>query len=336
MNQFLNAVKPTIDGGGQIFLVSTSDKTRPASTFKNLFRAAMQGVGDYQHVFLPWWARPERDAAWYARTKAEMYAQRGTHDDCFAEYPATAEEALAAEQLDRRIPLGWLEGCLDTEGATYGHDVSCPYGHEPSGLAFRVPAVPGLVVWETPVPGRRYVIGADPAEGNPNSDDSAAVVLDGITWTQVAEVAGKFEPSVFALYLAEVGAWYNTADVLAERNNHGHLLIRKLQEDGRLRLLHGYDGKPGWLSNIKGKPLLYGLLADALRDGACTVRSSETAAQIASIEASALRAPEGLHDDRADAYALAVAGLAWQGQVEASAVAPAADPLAVYDQTDGW
>ncbi len=41
LSQFFNAVKPTIDAGGQLFLVSTSDKKRPISTFKNLFRAAV-------------------------------------------------------------------------------------------------------------------------------------------------------------------------------------------------------------------------------------------------------------------------------------------------------
>jgi hypothetical protein len=40
LGQFLNGVKPTIDAGGKLFLVSTSDKRRPVSTFKNLFRAA--------------------------------------------------------------------------------------------------------------------------------------------------------------------------------------------------------------------------------------------------------------------------------------------------------
>jgi hypothetical protein len=43
LNEFLNGVKPTIDGGGQLFLVSTSDKSSPVSTFKNLFRAAVKG-----------------------------------------------------------------------------------------------------------------------------------------------------------------------------------------------------------------------------------------------------------------------------------------------------
>ena len=43
LSQFLNGVKPTIDAGGQLFLISTSDKKRPISTFKNLFRAAVSG-----------------------------------------------------------------------------------------------------------------------------------------------------------------------------------------------------------------------------------------------------------------------------------------------------
>ncbi len=320
LSQFLNGVKPTIDAGGQLFLVSTADKKRPVSTFKNLFRAAVVGTGEYRPLFLPWWARPGRDERWRAAVQAEMFAQRGTNDDFYAEYPGTPEEALAAEQLDRRLPFDWLKRCLDLERAW---------------LAGQGPAVPGLVVWEAPVDGRRYVIGVDPAEGNPNSDESAACVLDAEGWAQVAVVAGKIEPSLFAGYIDALGRWYNGAEVLAERNNHGHLLLRELERLGNLRLLAGYDGKVGWLSNIKGKPLLYGLLADAVRAGVCVVRDSETAVQLASIEASTLRAPAGLHDDRADAYALAVAGLAWQPAVTASDVVAQVDPLAGYDR-GGW
>jgi hypothetical protein len=136
-------------------------------------------------------------------------------------------------------------------------------------------------VWAAPIAGRRYVIGADPAEGN----------------------------------------------------NHGHLLIRELQHLGNLRVLDGYNGTPGWLSHIKGKPLLYGLLADAVRDGVCTIRGSQTAAQVASIEASTLNAPEGLMDDRADAYALAVAALAWRPPAGASTLVAQGDPLQEYDRS---
>ena len=271
-----------------------------------MFRASLQGVGDYRHIVLPWHARPDRDARWHAVTKAEMFAQRGTDDDFFAEYPGTPEDALAPEQLDRRLPLAWVLAISETET-------------RPGELPL---AVPGLAAWAGVVAGRRYVIGVDPAEGNVHSDESVACVLDAETWAQVAVLACRVEPATFAGYVAQVAHYYNAADVLVERNNHGHLVIRELALAGGRRLLDGYDGRPGWLSNVKGKPLLYGLLAAAVKDGACRVRDLETANQLASVEASTLRAPVGLHDDRADAFALAVA-----------AVVAAGDPLA---EGVGW
>lgn len=321
LGRFLNGVKPTIDAGGKLFLVSTADKRRPLSVFKNLFRAAEQGTGDYRALFLPWWARPERDAAWYARTRAEMLAQRGAADDFYAEYPATPAEALAPEESDRRIAWRWVEAVLE----------SLPRLSVPGG-----PALAGLTLYAPPMPGRRYVIGADPAEGNPSGDDSAACVLEAESWAEVATLVGKLEPGRFAAALQALAVWYNEADILVERNNHGHSVLRALLDSGQVRVLAGHDGKPGWLSNVKGKALLYDAAAEAVRDGVCRIRSEQTAAQLASIEASSLRAPAGLADDRADAFALAVAALVYgRGRGEASSVARAPDPLAALDRP-GW
>jgi hypothetical protein len=306
---FLSGVKPTVDAGGQLFLVSTSDKRRPVSAFKNLYRAAAAGTGDYHPVFVPWRARPGRDAAWYRRTRAEMHAQRGSDDDFLAEYPASPEEALAPVQLDRRIPLAWLQAVTDLLPAVEDR---------------QAPPLAGLTVYAPPTPGAHYVIGADPAEGNPNSDASAACVVETATWAEVATLVGKLEPGVFAHALTQLARYYGGADVLVERNNHGHTVLRALLETGAVRVLPGYDGKPGWLSNVRGKPLLYDAAAEAIRDGACRVRSAETAAQLASIEAGTLRAPAGLHDDRADAFALALAALTTgHAHVTASTVAHA-------------
>ena len=318
LSAFLNGVKPTIDAGGKLFLVSTSDKKRPISTFKNLFRAALKGVGDYRPIFLPWHSRPGRDKVWHARTKAEMFAQRGTHDDFYAEYPETAEEALAPEQLDRRIPYDWLKEVVEEKMPL---------------RSLLAPAIPGLSVYEEAVEGKYYVIGVDPAEGNPNSDDSVATVLEVDSWAEVATLCGKFEPSVLAAFVDLLGTYYNQAEAMVERNNHGHTVIRVLKEGGVTRVLNGYDGKEGWLTNIKGKPLMYDALAEAVRDGVCRVRSVETASQLASIEASTLSAPEGLHDDRAMSFALAVAALAFGnvGSKESSSVPPV-DPLDDIDR----
>ena len=301
LSQFLNAVKPTIDAGGQLFLISTSDKKRPISTFKNLFRAAVAGHGDYKHVFLPWWARPGRDDAWRQSVQAEMFAQRGTNDDFFAEYPATPEEALAAEQLDRRLPLDWLKRCMQTElGGAAGRGSG---GAGPGGV--------GAAGAGPPLRDRRGSGRRQPQLGRICRVRAGCGELGA-----GGHARGQGRARAFAGYVDQVGMWFNGADVLPERNNHGHLFIREIERLGPSAGAAGLRRQPGWLSNIKGKPLFYGLLADAVHEGVCVVRDSETAVQLASIEASTLRAPEGLHDDRATAFALAGPGVEAAGAIE--------------------
>ena len=169
------------------------------------------------------------------------------------------------------------------------------------------PALPDLEIYALPQPGHRYVIGADPAEGNPTSDDSALTILDRDIGEEVAALAGKFQPSTFAANIDALGMWFNKADVLVERNNHGHAVLLGLRDHSGLYRLRGLDGHEGWLSNSKGKALLYDTTADAFREGTTQLRSFATFTQLASIEGATLRAADGEADDRADSYALACA-----------------------------
>ena len=171
----------------------------------------------------------------------------------------------------------------------------------------RPPAINGFDVYRLPEPSGCYVIGADPAEGNPNSDASALVVLNQHTGEECASLAGQFDPTVFAMHIDAVGQWYNRATVMVERGNHGHAVIMWLHEHSYLEILKGHDDKPGWLSSMKGKALLYTAAADAFREQETILHSFATFVQLSSIEGNTLRAPDGQHDDRADAYALALA-----------------------------
>jgi hypothetical protein len=162
------------------------------------------------------------------------------------------------------------------------------------------------VIYLEPEPGRSYIGGVDPAEGNPTSDPSAATFLDAETGEEVAHLVGQFEPSTMASYVDQVGRYYNNAALMVERNNHGHAVLLWLRDHSSLECLEGRDGKDGWLSNSQGKALLYSTAADAFRDEDTTVHSFLTYTQLSSIEGSSLRAPEGEHDDRADSYALAL------------------------------
>lgn len=293
----LNAVKPTIDAGGRMWLISTVDKSQPMSRFKAIYRAATESANAYASIFLPWQARPGRTPEWYEAQKADALANTGSLDDLHQEYPATDVEALAPRSLDKRIPHEWLHAC---------------YARRPALTLPTAPALPSLVVWAQPTRGRRYVIGADPAEGNPTSDESALCVLDKITGAQVAELAGRFDPSVLAGYAHQLGHWYNRAEIVPERNNHGHAFIAWFAQNSHLPVMAGPDNKPGWNSNSLGKTLMYDRAADtfrdAARDGLILLHGQETYLQLASIEGATLLAPEGMRDDRADAWTLANAG----------------------------
>lgn len=308
LEKMLNAIRPTVDAGGRLILLSTADKSLPESPFKTTYRAAKLGQNSYHAIFHGWNARPERTAAWHAEKSRAVLAETGALDNVQQEYPATDLEALAPRSLDKRIPAVWLQQCfVDAVPLDVTKLATCP-------------AVPGLTVYAAPVPGRRYVLGGDPAEGNPTSDDSAACLLDAVTGEQVAELAGKFEPSAFAAYIYAVALWYNAAPIMCERNNHGHAVLLWLKSFGAgVRRLFGHDHRPGtvaapgvvkegWLSSTLGKTLLYDRCADAFKSREVVLHSFSAFTQLSSIDGGTLSAPPGQHDDRADGFALAVVG----------------------------
>lgn len=297
---FMRATKPAIDAGGSMVLLSTSEKTKPSSLFKQIYRAAKLKQNEWLALFLPWYARPGRTVAWYNAQKRDSLANTGSLDDVHQEYPATDTESLAPRSLDKRIPMLWVERCYQEL--------------KPLPLPAAAPPIEALQVFSEPLRGREYIVGCDTAEGNPTSDDSAIAVVDKETGDEVAALAGKFQPNVTAAYCKDLSAYYNHAAVLVERNNHGHAVILWLQDNFNKRLLiNGHDGRPGWNDNSLGKTMLYSTLAESFRTEEIMVHSFETYLQIVSIEGSSLRAPEGLHDDRADAFALANIGREFAG-----------------------
>jgi len=317
LGRLMRAVKPTIDGGGGMILLSRSDKTKPNSEFKRIYRAAKERLSQWVSVFLPWWVRPERDEAWYEAQRTEIEARTGSVDDLHEQYPATDTEALSPRTLDKRIPSTWLERCY--------RPVKMPARHElPPGA----PNLSQLEIYLGPIPGNDYVIGVDPAEGNPTSDDSALTVVHKDTGEEVAALAGRIQPSVMASYVNDIAIWYNEAEVMVERNNHGHAVLLWLGDNTELEILVGRDGRPGWHSTSLGKALLYNACADAFRDEETVLHSFATFTQLASIEGATLRAPAGERDDRADSYALAILGRT--AQTAAGTLEFGVSPIAGY------
>lgn len=305
LESLLRSVKPTVDAGGKLVLLSRADKSRPNSEFKRIYRAAREGRSPWCPVFLPWTVRPDRDAAWYAAQCADALARTMSLDAVHEQYPASAEEALAPASLNKRLPASGLL-------AVYEESTPLPTAALPAPLA----AIAGLRVYRLPVPGRRYKVGADPAEGLPGADhdDSAVSVVDDETGEEVCCGLGRWEPArEFPAVIEAVATTYNGAAVLVERNNHGHAVLGALT--GRVVLLDGPDGRQGLPKSPASKAQLWDdawgevtarrQAREVSKAAAPLIRDATTFAQLASLEARSCKAPTGEHDDGADAWGLA-------------------------------
>lgn len=288
----MNAVKPTIDGGGGMCLLSRSEKTVPNSMFKKTYLAARAGKNGWHSIFLPWQSRPGRTLEWYEEQKSDILFRTGALDDLYQQYPATDDEALKPPTLDRRIPYSFLQRCyhpmdpLDEEAVSVG--------------------IPFLKVFQLPRENFSYVIGGDPAEGNPTSDDSVAHVMNADDGEECAVMSGKIDPDMFAEYMVTLSRWYNNAAMLPERNNHGHAVILAIKSVHEESVAWGWDMGEGWMSSVRGKKLMYTTAVEAFRDNEVIIHSADTFTQLASIEGATLKAPEGSHDDFATSYCLAI------------------------------
>ena len=96
------AVQPTIEGGGQVLVVSTGNgHVGDGAMFAQLFKDAQAGRNSMTPIFLPWSARPDRTAEW-------LEAERSNYesDEAFnAEYPETVDQMLEGDRAVRVYPI---------------------------------------------------------------------------------------------------------------------------------------------------------------------------------------------------------------------------------------
>lgn len=106
--QLYTALKPTIDGGGQLIILSTANGTN--NLFHELWERAQSGASRFKTAFLDWRARPDRDDAWYAATAADAVQSSLMAQ----EYPATPDEAFSATNAARFLPsILWWDNCRE-------------------------------------------------------------------------------------------------------------------------------------------------------------------------------------------------------------------------------
>lgn len=241
-------------------------------------------------MFFPWFIHPDRDDQWYRDTLAKM---NGDTSRMQQEYPATPDEMFRAS---------------GTKVFNRGNVEECWQEAEILDTAW---AWPGWEVYAGPEEGRRYVIGADPADAG--GDGCSADVIDTMTGDQVCHLLSyDWDANEFADQLAVLGEIYNDALIIVERENHGHTVNNRLATwHNYQNLYEHHDGKLGHPTNKATRPLTIDGLKQAFFERRIKLHSratySETVA-FAWIKGKA-QAPEGMHDDCVMSLGKAIVGL---------------------------
>lgn len=111
----LAAVKPTIDAGGKLIIISSADGQ--GSAYHQFWNAAKAGQNGYTPIFLPWTARPDRGPTWRDEKIREA---AGDRSEVVREYPENDIEAFSAAA--GQVYEAWSDGPPDgnvTEEADY-------------------------------------------------------------------------------------------------------------------------------------------------------------------------------------------------------------------------
>lgn len=313
----------------EVILESTANGV--GGKFYELWVQAINKESEYLPIFVPWfWTKEyKRDAAGFKPTPDELKKQEqyGVTLEQLAWRRAKAEE-MGQALCDQEYPYCWQDAFLSSGRTVFDKDDMAKAAKEVFSHV-KVMSLQGkkwiersdgeLRVWGEPKAGKRYVIGADVAEGLADGDYSCADVREVETGYQVAQWHGHIAPDLFAKVIEQLGYHYNKALCGVEANNHGLLVNTLLRDSGYPNLYisktlddRGSHEKEtrriGWLTTSKSKPYIIDQLAAELREGTHGIACKETVQELQTFvvhEDGSYGAQDKCHDDRVMSYAIA-------------------------------
>lgn len=179
----------------------------------------------------------------------------------------------------------------------------------------------GLLIWQKPIYGHRYVMGVDVA--NDGLDESSVDILDAETGVQVAHFSGRILVPLFAAKLAHWARMYNNALLTVEVNNHGYALLNILQDERpRLKFYkrEKFDAlkrktikKVGWMTSARTKAIMTQQMNAALYEEDIQILNEKTVQQMRTFlqdqESGKMGATAGKHDDCVMSLCIALQGM---------------------------
>lgn len=242
-------VKPTVDAGAQIVDMSTSKRSQLNTHFKSIYKRAKAGENNYIPVFLPWYYRPDRDLAWYEKTRRDYFPLWLFEQD----YPTTEEDALGAiAQL----------GLIDKERiSALTEGIKEPIYRE--GLA---------MIWHRPRPGWKYYAGGDAAEGR--GGDYQVLWIEGTDGSHKELVAlihiNTLDTDLFAFEAHTLLTRYGRPLLVMGNDAWGTMVLKDLATMGYIDRIYTTDPKGeklGYTETESNKQINFAELGKSIRDG---------------------------------------------------------------------
>lgn len=282
-----------------------------------------------------WYSEESKDQRWITNeTMARLYWRREMIDKNlngdkirFAkEYPTTPEDAFltTSNSVFDTIRIAEILSEINKNNIRPN---KFRYHHDPdyvdSTKCFYEAKHGHLRIYELPVEGGRYIIGADGAQGVAGGDDSSIVVLKATEiLTEVASFNDIISPSYFARIQYALAKFYNNALIIPERNDKGGFaaildLVNHYNyyniyfEQDLLTKKIGNTIRWGWRTTPINRSVLIADTNRALQNGDLILYSTEILDQMKQFVLDKNGKPQskiGYHDDLVFALMLAVQG----------------------------
>jgi hypothetical protein len=303
----LASLRAALAPGGEMVLESTPNGAY--GCFYQEWERATE-TGTVRHFF-PWWlescyqGNAIAPQAWSEeeRLLAERHGLTAEHIGyrrrLRAELGAMAAQEYAEDPADCFLASGNCVFSLDAIGGrlrTIGKPVEMRRNGE-------------LWIWLPPVPGRRYILGVDPAGGGSAGDYAAIQVIDAAHGLQCAELRAHLAPRELAQAALQLAREYNQALLAVERNNHGYGVLAHLERE-QYPAIFTQNGRTGWLTTAVSRPRMQELMSETLENTPGLFASSRLLHECRTFIRHGdgrTGAAQGAHDDCVMAMAIALA-----------------------------
>lgn len=289
-------IKPMMDAGGQLIILSAPNREQINSNFKKLWREARKGNNNFHPILLSFGVVPHHTEEWYQGMKKEY-----TPRDLETRYFKTEKEALSVTTAGKFFDADKLE-------------IMSSRIINPLASYDKIDNRNGVIkIFKPPVASNRYALFTDPSEGK--EDPHHIVVCEITTKEEVACSHGWLPSDEVALIHDNLARHYNNAHNSFFRTGYTggrfQIALDNLHTPNQM-YSRGTDGKAKagqfgyWESGTLKKQLL-GNLRDGIFSLEYVIHEAEAMDEFSMMYweegANMPKVPDKEHDDRIIAWA---------------------------------